>query len=394
MHIAIIRQQYTPYGGAERFVSNALTALSAHASDAIEASLISRKWHDLDHTCTNLHLIQCDPAYFPKTNLRRDQTFAQGVRRILEKNHFDLSQTHERIPGCDIFRAGDGVHATWLEARKRIASPWKRLGFSLNAYHRYLLATERKLFTDPSLKAVICNSTMVKTDIQKRFGTPEEKLHVIYNGYDPTYFSPELVEDFRPLMRKSLGIESDQSVFLFVGSGFERKGLAQAIQTLRNRPKALLIVVGHDKNQTQYQQLAHDVCPGRVRFVGPTTDVRPYYGAADALFLPTLYDPFPNVIFEAMACQLPVITSTHCGAQDMIRSGEEGFICDPLDISAMEIAVDKLQDPEFRQEAGKRARHRIAPYTTKTMADCLSRLYARLLDPATAHPRPSIEKRS
>lgn len=51
----------------------------------------------------------------------------------------------------------------------------------------------------------------------------------------------------------------------------------------------------------------------------------PFYQMSDGLLLPTLYDPFPNVVPEAMACALPVITSTTCGGAEFISQGEEGL---------------------------------------------------------------------
>lgn len=380
MRIAIIRQQYTPYGGAERFVSNALSALNASSSDTVETTLICRRWQALGDTPEHFHTIRCDPSYFPKTSVRRDESFAEGVKEILKTHHFDLSQTHERIPGCDIFRAGDGVHATWLSIRNRIASPLKRFGMMLNPYHRYMLETEKELLTAPTLKAVICNSKMVRDDIQNRFNVPSEKLHIIYNGYDNAQFSPELVADFRDMMRRQLPLQPDTTVFLFVGSGFERKGLTQAINAIKDHPKAILVVVGYDKKFEWYRKMAQSVCPGRVIFVGPTTDVRPYYGAADVLLLPTLYDPFPNVVFEAMSCKLPVITTLQCGGQDMIANGVEGFICDCLDVPALSEAVNQLCNAEFRHKAAEAAYQRIAPYTMDKMAKQLSELYSTLLN--------------
>ena len=70
--------------------------------------------------------------------------------------------------------------------RVRPASP------RISPYHRYVLRTERKLFASPSLRAVICNSQMVKDEIRARFGLPEERLHVIHNAVDSDAFSPGL----------------------------------------------------------------------------------------------------------------------------------------------------------------------------------------------------------
>jgi UDP-glucose:(heptosyl)LPS alpha-1,3-glucosyltransferase len=75
-----------------------------------------------------------------------------------------------------------------------------------------------------------------------------------------------------------------------------------------------------------------------VRFFGMQSETLPFY-QADGLLLPTLYDPFPNVILEAMACGLPVITTTGCGGAEFIVQGSNGYVCDALDIPALQQSV-------------------------------------------------------
>jgi len=122
------------------------------------------------------------------------------------------------------------------------------------------------------------------------------------------------------------GIHSDGAgetapVVLFVGSDYERKGLPALLAAFARWPqdKAELWVVGYDKQQAAMQQRAERLgIAGRVRFFGAQKDVRPFYGAADLFVLPTLYDPFPNAALEALACGLPVVTTTSCGAAELI----------------------------------------------------------------------------
>lgn len=72
----------------------------------------------------------------------------------------------------------------------------------------------------------------------------------------------------------------------------------------------------------------------------------PFYQLSDGLLLPTLYDPFPNVILEAMACGLPVITSESCGGSEFIEQGQNGFYCDALDIHTLKEAVMSIPSLE------------------------------------------------
>lgn len=376
MRLALIRQRYTPFGGAERFVERALAAL---ADQRVAVTLIAREWSG----AAAQPVIRCAPFHLGR--LWRDWSFARCVRATLDRERFDLVQSHERIAGCDIYRAGDGVHAAWLEHRGR-AQAWPgRLWSRFSPWHRYTLAAEARMFRDPRLRAVICNSGMVCEDIARRFGVPQDKLHVIYNGVDPEAFHPRLRAAHRSRLRAELGIAEAAPLFLYVGSGFERKGVAQllaAFAAMANR-EARLVVVGKDRRQPAMERRAAALgIAGRVHFAGAQKDVAPWYGAADAFVLPTLYDPFPNAALEALACGLPLITSTTCGAAELVREGGNGYVCDALDIDALARHLDTLARPGAAPAMAAAARESVAALSVATMAQRLMELYRSLLGPA------------
>ncbi|MDG9669834.1 glycosyltransferase family 4 protein [Hahella sp. CR1] len=371
--LAIIRQKYRPDGGAERFISRALDALGAQN---LELTVLTRKW---EGQASNVKVITCNPPKWGR--ISRERRFANAVCAQVAGHDFDLVQSHERMPCCDIYRAGDGVHRSWLEQRKRILSKVKQRWLELSPYHRYVLESEKRLFASSRLRAVICNSHMVKEEIIRYFNFPEANIHVIYNGVNAEQFSPQACAPHRAKIRQQLGIPTEATALIFVGSGFERKGLATAITALaQTSPQAHLIVVGGDKHERAYRSQANKLSlNGRVHFAGVKKEVIPYYAAADALILPALYDPFPNVIFEAMACALPVITSKQCGGAELIKQGESGYVVDALDSDGCASAILKLLDQPHRLSLGAAARNAIEPYSPERMGQQLTDLYKRLL---------------
>ena len=366
MKLAIVRQRYNAYGGAERFVARALPALERAGADVTLISRSAAGWGAR-------RLIRADPFYLGNT--WRDWSFARAARTAWQREPFAVVQSHERIAGCDLYRAGDGVHRRWLELRRASAGRLERIGIALNPYHHYVCAAERRMFEHPRLRAVICNSRMVRDDILRAFDIAPEKLHVIYNGVDLEYFRPPHSAE----ARTDIGCPADASIFLFVGSGFSRKGLGAAIDALQAAadPRFWLVVAGRDRDQRRFEtQAERRGVKDRVRFLGGRDDVRPLYAAADCFILPTRYDPFPNTALEALAMGLPAIVSARCGAAEIIRDGANGWVCQPDDPAGLA----RLMKQAAAAAGGLRdaARRTAEAFDIDTMAKNLAEFYAAL----------------
>ena len=373
MRLAVIRQRYTPFGGAERFLESALSSLIARD---IAVTLYTREWNAPAPHGIEPRIV--DPFHI--SGLWRDWSFARAVCNVLARDGAALVQSHERLPCCDLFRAGDGVHAAWLDERVRHLSPLRGFGVRINPHHRYRLAAERRMYSSARLRAVICNSQMVKNDIRTRFDVPDERLHVIYNAVDTDTFTPTLRSQ-RERIRARHRIPARAMVYLQVGSGFERKGVAASIDALAELPApAHLIVVGKDKHLARYATRARRLgLSGRVTLAGPQPDPRPYYGAADAFVLPTLYDPCPNAALEAMACALPIVTSTRSGAAELALAHDAGLVCAPGAVDQLAAHMHALQHSATRERMGANGRNAMLPLTSEAMTSRLLALYAALL---------------
>ena len=179
LRLALIRQRYNPYGGAERFIERALGAL---VREGAEITLITRTWTGAPQE--GFRQIICDPPYSRLWGGRaaRDRSFASSVQREMLAGDYDITQSHERIPGCMVFRAGDGVHAAWLDHRGRDQSVFARWATRLSPFHRFILKQEAAMLAAPELRSVICNSVMVREEMRRYYDVPEDKLVVIENG--------------------------------------------------------------------------------------------------------------------------------------------------------------------------------------------------------------------
>ena len=364
LRIAVVRQRYTPHGGAERFVQNMLETLQEHSS--IEITIITRKWKGDEKR--KFEVIECNPFYLGR--LWRDWSFYRSACNTLKKHQFDLIQSHERILCTDIYRAGEGVHREWLHQRKRIRPWWENIWTTISLYHQFILRQEKRVFENPTLTAVIANSETTKKEIEQNFPNMGARIVVIPNAVDQDKFHPQLSEQYRDPVRAALGIPENTTVSLFVGSGYERKGVRQLLDIFDNlSEKYHLIIVGKDRHITQFQKLTESKgLEKRVHFMGPQQDVRPYLGAADLFVFPSLYDPLPNSALEAAAAGLPVLASRTTGAADLTAALGLTQL-DPLDIHGWTVTIESID------QHNKHINIDMNRYSRRVMSEQLLHLY-------------------
>jgi UDP-glucose:(heptosyl)LPS alpha-1,3-glucosyltransferase len=271
------------------------------------------------------------------------------------RDRCDFVFSLERLHTCDAYRAGDGVHAAWLELRKKFEPPWKAWFRRFSGKHREILALEKELFGPRGARAVIANSALIREEIVQHFQYPQAQIQVIHNGVPP--FNPP--PGARAHTRASLGLKDDDFALLFAGSGWSRKGLRFAIKAM-NAAKldhATLLVAGRGNHRAMPKSQS-------VRYLGPVKDMPPLLAAADAFILPTIYDPFSNACLEALVAGLPVITTAQNGFAEIIEPGLEGEIIEePNDIPALAAAIKSWSDPDRRAIAKLRLETLGARYT-------------------------------
>ena len=184
---------------------------------------------------------------------------------------------------------------------------------------------------------------MVKREAQEFYGYPAHQIDVVPNGVPLADFRPD--PEARRLRRKILQLGEDDLAVLFVGSGWERKGLRVAVQAVQSLGEnARLLVAGRGRRS---------MASGRgVQRLGAVLDLPSLYAAADIFLLPTLYDPFSNACLEALAAGLPVITTRANGFSETIEHGVHGSVVDdPLDPAPIRDALVFWSDAARRSAA-------------------------------------------
>ena len=351
MKIAIIRQKFVLYGGAEQFADGFIHQL---AESGHEVHIFANSWTPSHHSNINHHFVRILGlnAFF------RTLSFSIQVSKKIRGQHFDIIQSHEKTWGQDIYRAGDGCHIKWLHQRGKKFSPIKKFFLFINPFHQLILMLEKNIFESGQCKKIIAISQMVKEDILENYKCPPEKISVVYNGVDLDRYHPDNKNIYRKAIRNQLGIPENSVLILFVGSGFERKGLEFLLKSTEYLAKEnwRLLLMGKG-NFEKFMRYAPANKRNRIITKEPDPKIEKFYAAADLFILPSIYEPFGNANLEALATGLPVITTKYCGASNIIDSKKNGLVVgDPYNSQEIAEKINYLFDLSTRETMGRKAR--------------------------------------
>jgi UDP-glucose:(heptosyl)LPS alpha-1,3-glucosyltransferase len=330
MNIGLVRRGFSRTGGAESYLKRLGQVLADHGH-AITL-YASADWPPAEWPFGKLvHLEGCSPLQFAQE--LADRTTAG-----------ELLFSLERILKCDCYRAGDGVHQSWLERRSELEPGWRSRFRRATRKHKEVLFLEREMLQNRRTRFVIANSKLVKEEIIKEYGFPAEQIAVVYNGLPHSQFQNQ--SSRRAELRNQFGLKQTDVGLLFAGSGWTRKGLRFALEAMRrtkNRNLKLL-VAGRGRKPLLVNE--------KVCFLGPLSDVGGVCLASDLFVLPTIYDPFSNACLEALSFGLPVITTAANGFSEIIKPGVHGQIIQrPDDVAALADALNVWSDANLRTKA-------------------------------------------
>jgi len=302
LRIAVSYLRHAPVGGIEAFLANFSRFLAGRGHDV---TVLCREQERPDEPGVRVVRL----ASLALGSAGRIRAFARDVERHLAANRYDVVLGLGKTWAQDVLRLGGGLHATFLEMTG---------GDGRRRTDRVSLEIERKALAPEACRRVIANSSMVKRDVARRTGYPEARIAVVHNGVDTARFDRHQHAAAAAELRRSLGWSAGEIVVLFVGNGFQRKGLDllwPACATARKAEARLrLLVVGDDAQMAYHQKMAAELgIADATRFAGERGDVPACYAAADVFALPTRYDPFANATLEALASGLPVVTSDRNG---------------------------------------------------------------------------------
>jgi glycosyltransferase involved in cell wall biosynthesis len=371
LDVTIVAHDVGTIGGMER----QLGALSQGLLGAgIRVTVIARQCGLAPHPLLTVHRVRTPSRPFPLAY----PLFALFGSWTLHRHRSGVVQS----TGAILMSAVDCVavhfcHHAYLElgVGPVPGAPGRLRRLSAVVSQRMALLAERLCYRRTRVRSFIAVSPGVRDEMRRHFPDLADRVQTITHGVDGERFKPDPAA--RRAIRARYGFAADDLVAVFVGGDWKRKRLGHAIDAIAQTERWKLLVVGGG-HRTSYEQRAGDLAiDDRVCFAGVTDDVPAHLAAGDVFLLPTEYETFCLVAFEAAAVGLPVLVTRVSGPELLVEPGINGDFLD-ADVRRTARLLDGYADRERRQAHGEAARARACLFTWEQAIAAHISLYERL----------------
>lgn len=306
MKIALVHMRHAKVGGTELFLNQMAKYLCEKGEDV---TVICRTHEAPSHPNIKFQVLK--PLSIGKAH--RVYRFAKAVEKHIEHNDYDIVYALGKTWSHDLIRVGGGTRKHIVDLRKN-QKPTLR--------DRVSMYIERKALSENENLYVISNSYKSTKEIQADYNVPSEKLITIHNAVDTKRFDRQSHQTESENIKKEIGLTNPTlPTFLFLGSGYNRKGLEPTLKAFANLPfEANLVIVGNESHPEKYHQLAQTLgIDNKCFFLGKQNNPEHFFAFADCYVFPTKYEPFGFTAIEALSSGCPVITTLDCGAKEVMN---------------------------------------------------------------------------
>lgn len=306
---------------------------------------------------------------------RFDRSVLRRIRRIIAERNPDIVQTHNVKSHFLMRLSGLWRTRRWLAFHHGYTTT----DFKMRCYNqldRWSLRAAQRVVT-------VCGA--FAGDLSER-GVPADRIVVRHNSVRPFQpVEPAAMEALRATL------PANRPILLVVGRLSHEKGHAdflEALNILRNRTSqpfhAVLVGDGPEQERLEAAR-ARLGLEGFVTMAGLQHDVRPWYGIATMVVMPSHSEGSPNVLLEAMAAGVPVVATRVGGVPEIATNGETALLVEPRNPEAMASAIQRmLQDEGLRACLANRGRELVEEkYSPEAYRRSLVEIYEQVL----AEPR-------
>ena len=257
----------------------------------------------------------------------------------------------------------------------------------LNGFFQYHIDK----FSYANSDKVISVSRYQVKEMLEIYRVPKDKIRIIPNGVDTSFYKPN--RKLGEKLKEKLGL-TNKRIILFVGRLVRKKGIRYLVQAapniLKEFPDAIFLLIGGTDyfadHEAEIRQLINK-SKYRSKFIlikaVPEKDMPMYYNSADVLVVPSInYESAPTVIFEGMACGLPIVATNRWGIPEQLGYTDT-LVPEKNSQSISEKIIRILKDDTFREFVSMKNRRRALKFDIMKIAKMHLKLYKEVLQGAT-----------
>lgn len=320
MKLAIAIFRYFPYGGLQR-------DMKFIAEEAIkrghQVTIFCGDWQGEKIPGVDIRLIDTF-VFFNVAGVRR---FVKAFEIIFNRDQFDLLLGFNKMPGLDVYFAGDTCFAEKAYSDRS----WL---YRLTPRSRLYLDYEESVLGDQGAKKIFCLVPQQIRSLARWYSTSRDRITLLPPGISKSHIACENPQETKVKLLNDLNLDQSVKIILCLGSGFRTKGVDISIASFAEFHatdfSAVLLIAGGDDPKKYQQQAKQRNIDDKVFFVGNRYAVADLLHSADLLLHPARYELAGNVILEAMLCGCPVLVSEQSGFAYYVKQFEMGELIHSL----------------------------------------------------------------
>lgn len=317
MHLAIGIYKYFPFSG---LALDMLRIANESVNRGHQVTIFTRSWQG--DKPENITVVELKARGL--SNHAKAMSFHRLFFDHIDNGTFDLTIGFNKIPSVDYYFCGDYCYRAHSINKNSFL-------YRLTPRYRSFCYFENEIFSSKSKTKILSLSEHEKGVFKQHYQTQDSRFIDLPPMLEKAKWVNNKCLPSRTDAREALGIEGDNNAVLFVGSGFERKGLDRIIKALAKLPldlreKTFLYVIGQDKAKP-YEALANTLgIVNQVIFLGGRKDVPSIMRAGDLLVHPARAELAGGVIIEGIVSGLPVLVTSVCGYSTHVSASKAGIV--------------------------------------------------------------------
>lgn len=353
-------------GGAERAASNLLNELSA-ANVGVTVVLFSKKIGYGLPDKIKVRYINLEPHKNPIYTIIKFFLIVFNLAKIIrEEKPFNILSFMDYANIVTILSNILFVKKAKMTISVHIPPTMHLQRYSKDFWNKIISPLIRILYNKAD--KIIAVSDLIKNDLINNYRINNKKIVTIYNPVDISKINILTKEEIsHPWFRE------DTPIILSVGRLSKQKGfnhLLKAFAIVQKEGDVRLLILGEGEEEEYLKGLSRELrISSNVYFAGFQENPYKYMKRSTIYVLSSFYEGFPNVLVEAMACGIPVVSTMYPGSDEVIEHEKDGLLVPVADEKALaEAMLRLLKNPEERGKYSVEAKKKVESFSIEKIA--------------------------